>query len=251
MKVLIAGAGWLGYPLFLKLTENNSNVFYTERNCKGQEGKCIKIDFNLDKWNLTRDYDVIVCCLPPNKIEDYPSVIRNLTHYCKSSGHFIMSSSTGIYEKSIEIVTEKSALNEDSKLYLAEKELIDNFKNFSILRFGGLIGYDRHPIKYISAKSTFDNAKSPVNLIHQDDCIAIIAEIITNKIYGIYNACSPEHPSKIEYYSKMAEKLNFPFPKVIKEGLQENKEIDSSKLLQDLNYQFKRSIFDCDDYNFS
>jgi hypothetical protein len=54
-------------------------------------------------------------------------------------------------------------------------------KAISILNdtsFGGLIGEDRHPVKFLrSRKSRKSNA--PINLIHQEDCIGIINYFVT------------------------------------------------------------------------
>jgi hypothetical protein len=44
----------------------------------------------------------------------------------------------------------------------------------TVLRFGGLIGEDRNPFKFIAGRENMDNPDAPINLIHQADCIGII-----------------------------------------------------------------------------
>ena len=49
-----------------------------------------------------------------------------------------------------------------------------------------------------------------INLIHQDDAIGVILKVIKNlnKENLIFNAVTPFHPSKKEYYSKIADQKN-------------------------------------------
>jgi nucleoside-diphosphate-sugar epimerase len=53
----------------------------------------------------------------------------------------------------------------------------------TILRFGGLIGEDRNPIRFLAGRENLENPDAPINLIHQTDCIGIILRII-EKILG-------------------------------------------------------------------
>ena len=41
----------------------------------------------------------------------------------------------------------------------------------TMIRFSGLIGYDRIPIKSIKRKKLVLNPDCPLNLIHRDDCV--------------------------------------------------------------------------------
>ena len=53
--------------------------------------------------------------------------------------------------------------------------------NTTVIRFGGLIGYDRMPGKFLTGKKDLPNGDAPVNLIHRDDCVQIIYQIIKNE----------------------------------------------------------------------
>ena len=48
------------------------------------------------------------------------------------------------------------------------------------------------------------NPEGFVNMIHQDDCVQILLEIIYKQIWGeIFNACADTHPNRREYYIKV------------------------------------------------
>ena len=92
-------------------------------------------------------------------------------------------SSTSVYGEENLIVTEETELNPDTesgKQLVQTEQLLQSNLNFktTILRFGGLIGEDRHPIKFLAGRKNIENPNAPINLIHQDDCIGIIMEIL-------------------------------------------------------------------------
>jgi nucleoside-diphosphate-sugar epimerase len=94
-------------------------------------------------------------------------------------------SSTSVYNDVDAFVTEETIARpatESGKQLLETEQLLQSNINFktTILRFGGLIGEDRHPVKFLAvAKSRKSNA--PINLIHQEDCIGIINAICHNR----------------------------------------------------------------------
>lgn len=111
----------------------------------------------------------------------------------------------------------------------------------TVLRFCGLMGYDRSPVKFLGRMTTLTNANQPANLIHRDDCIGIIYEVIRQGAWGeIFNACSPGHPLRKEYYARAAELSGIDLPPL--EGEQGDapfKIIDSAKLEKVLGYRFR------------
>ena len=133
--------------------------------------------------------------------------------------------------------------SENGKEILKTENLVKN-KNNTILRFGGLIGEGRNPLKYLIQKNEVLNADAPINYIHQKDCIGIINAIISKGKWGeTYTAVAPFHPSKIEYYNyicdyKKIKRLNFSNKKT-----EINKEIYDDRIKNELNYTFKFSDF--------
>lgn len=128
-------------------------------------------------------------------------------------------SSTSVYGDDNDFVSEETITNpetESGKQLLLAEALLQNNKNFetTILRFGGLIGEDRHPVKFLAGKENLENPDTPINLIHLYDCISIIKEIINQSKWNeVFNAVAPFHPSREEYYTQKAIETNLPEPK--------------------------------------
>jgi len=108
----------------------------------------------------------------------------------------------------------------------------------TILRFGGLVGPGRHPGRFFAGKTDIANGQAPVNLIHLQDCIAITLAIIQQNAFGYtFNACSPHHPTRQEFYNNAASHMGLPAPQFVNK-LGKWKIISSVNLPSILNYQF-------------
>lgn len=87
------------------------------------------------------------------------------------------------------------------------------FKHWTILRFGGLMGQDRHPGKYLSGRKNLSGRLWPVNLIHQDDCVNFTKIIIEKNIqHQIINVVSDDHRSREDFYTEYCLKNGLPVP---------------------------------------
>jgi nucleoside-diphosphate-sugar epimerase len=130
----------------------------------------------------------------------------------------IFVSSTSVYGNNNQIACEDSPTNPtkaSGKCVLeAEKVIQAHFgKNAAIVRFAGLFGPDRHPGRFLKENAPISNPNGKINLVHLEDCIALIASIIEKNAYGeIYNGCSDEHPTRAEFYTKAAYALSLDAP---------------------------------------
>ena len=257
-SISILGCGWLGVPLakhflgngiVVKGSVTNDEKFGMLRDAGISPYRIVLSDTEviLDDPDFFR-CDVLVISIPPRRIEGieqvFPSQIRRLIPFILKSGiqKVIFISSTSVYPDQNQLARENEILFPDkaSGRALAEAENLlreqSGFKT-TIVRFGGLIGADRNPARFLR-KSTQPIANAPVNLIHQDDCIGIISAIIEQELWDeTLNACCPEHPMKKDFYEKAAIQSGLPVP-AISEELAAFKTIDSSKLIRLLNYQF-------------
>jgi nucleoside-diphosphate-sugar epimerase len=144
------------------------------------------------------------------------------------------------------VVTEETELNPDTesgRQLLEVEQLLQSNPNFktTILRFGGLIGEDRHPIKFLAGRKNIENPNAPINLIHQEDCIGIIQKIIElNSWNQVFNAVTPFHPSRKEYYTQKAIEFNLALPEFNTENSSFEKTISSSKIENILGYSFRK-----------
>ena len=257
-SISVLGCGWLGVPLAKHFLEDGFSV-------KGSVTSDVKFGMlraaGISPYRIVLsdtevilddpDFfkcDVLVISIPPRRIEGieqvFPSQIRRLIPFILKSGiqKVIFISSTSVYPDQNQLARENEILFPDkaSGKALADAENLlreqSGFKT-TIVRFGGLIGADRNPARFL-LKSTQPIANAPVNLIHQDDCIGIISAIIKQELWGeTLNACCPEHPMKKDFYEKAAIQSGLPVP-AISEELAAFKTIDSSKLIRLLNYQF-------------
>lgn len=173
--------------------------------------------------------------------------IKNLLPFIEKSKikKVLFVSSTSVYRDENGIITEETIPNpetESGKQLLLAEELLQKNQNFetTILRFGGLIGEDRHPVKFLAGKENLENPDAPVNLIHQKDCITVIEEIIhQSKWNEVFNAVVPFHPTREEYYTQKAKEQNLTLPKFSAEKSNIKKVISSEKIENTLNYKFK------------
>jgi nucleoside-diphosphate-sugar epimerase len=170
--------------------------------------------------------------------------MRRLIPFIQHAGiqKVLFISSTSVYPENNQHAKEDdhSVPEKASGRALLEAENIlkqqTDFKT-TIIRFGGLIGLNRNPARFL-LKSSQPIEDAPVNLIHQDDCIEIISAIISQNVWGeTFNACSPEHPMKKDFYTKAAIQSGYTVPEMSSRQAK-YKIVDSSKLIRLLNYQF-------------
>ncbi|WP_411766020.1 SDR family oxidoreductase [Winogradskyella sp. A3E31] len=266
-QISIIGCGWLGLSLaqFLisknypvkgsttsseklpELKKQNIQPYVIELNEKGVNG---------DVDEFLNGTSTVIINVPPglrrNPDKNHVLEIEHLiSHVEKSSvSKVIYISSTSVYAntENLETVTEDSPTRPDSEngkqLLAIENRLLEN-KNFKtiVLRFGGLFGSDRHPAKYLSGRKSIKNPKAPVNLIHKEDCIHIIHQLINQDSWQLtLNAVTPHHPSKKEYYTSYCQSKKMPLPEFDFSSPSKGKIIDTSKLVQLLNYSYKHGL---------
>ena len=259
-NISILGCGWLGFPLARTLAANGFHI-------KGSTTSPGKLEIfsasginpyliELGSDGISGDIDgfletssVLIIDIPPKvKLESgsYPKKINALIPHIERSGikSVLFISSTSVYGNGIDIATEEIVPTPTStsgkEIVQAENLLLEN-SNFetTILRFGGLIGDERHPVFHLSGKQEIENPGGPVNLIHREDCLNIILKIIENKIWGeTFNAVAPYHPTREEYYTQKAESLDLPLPVFSKKNSSSGKIVSTGKLLRFVRYNF-------------
>lgn len=275
MKISILGCGWLGFPLAKNLIEigfeiNGSTTSDSKlKILKTHSIEPFLIELTEEKiiGNISEflnDSTILIIDVPPGLRKDsvdslgmtFVKKIKNVLPFIENSTieKVIFISSTSVYgdAATIPLISEDSDLHPDTESgrQLVEVENIfrinRKFKT-TILRFGGLIGEDRNPIKMLAGKSNIANPNAPINFIHQKDCIGIICEIIkqvqNDKIWNeTYNAVAPNHPTRAAYYTQKAIELNLSKPEFSETEPSIGKIISSEKLEKILGYTFKVTI---------
>lgn len=265
MTISILGCGWLGLPLAQHLIHRNHSVkgsTTTKGKIKTLKNRAIepyKIELSpeiadsktiSDFWKS----DVLVLNIPPgrkheNVIEYHSKQVQSVIDHVRNSSikFIIFISSTSVYPDNPGIVQEQDtipgkATRESGNALLRAEDLLmasDDFET-TVLRFGGLYGGDRHPAKYMAGRKNLGKANAPVNLIHRDDCIGIISNIVEENITSeIFNAVCDGHPTRKEYYTAACRSLGLEPPSFKKSQEREQyKVVSNEKLKSVLQYEF-------------
>ncbi len=268
MNISLLGCGWLGLPLAKKLQEEGhlikGSTTSMEKVNKLSEAGLVPYRIQLfaegvqgDLSAFLEDADLLIIDIPPGLRSDpeanFIGKIGRLNDFIKKSGvkKVLFVSATSVYKDAEEfpVYTEDDSPNgtaENSRqLKSAENELKNsNLYETTIVRFGGLFGPGRHPVNYLSGRKNIKDPKAPVNLIHLEDCMGIISGIIEKEAWGVtFNAVYPEHPTKADYYSRIAEEKNLAIPEFDHEKVSKGKIIESVKLEEVLDFSFQHAIY--------
>lgn len=258
--VSILGTGWLGLPLAKHLLDQGYTV-------KGSTTTPAKIH-NLQSMGILPyllqvddrvvgergedffDTDVLIITMPPQRDpQAFERAMKAIGQHITRSrvSKVIYTSSTGVYGHVSGEVDESfppmpSRITAQGVL-IAERILRDIPRiDVTILRLAGLVGGSRKPGRFFAGRKDLPSGNAPVNLVHQDDCIAVIERIIEGEHWNeIFNLCADIHPPKRIFYDYQARKHNFERPQFAKDrksGM-EYKTICNNKVKSALNYEFK------------
>ena len=262
-KISILGCGWLGMPLakaaVLKRFSVKGSTTSLEKLALleniGITPFQIVLSENKTTGNLTEfleNSEILIIDVPPKlrgvEQENFIKKIRNTIPFIEKSSvkKVLFVSSTSVYGNSHTYVSEETLPKPDTesgKQILETEQLLQNNSNFktTVLRFGGLIGKDRHPIHFLAGRENLDNPIASINLIHQEDCIGIILKIIEMNAWNeTFNAVAPFHPSREMYYTQKARDLNLALPKFNNKDNSGGKIIWSDRVKNVLNYTFTK-----------
>ncbi|WP_337873205.1 hypothetical protein [Ignavibacterium sp.] len=261
MKTIsILGCGWLGLPLAENLLKDDYKI-------KGSTTSELKLTLlqskNIEAYKIVLnpeviadgaekffDCDILIINIPLLRREDIveyhflqvESIVKQILN--TSCNKVIFISSTSVYgNKNSEVDESSKTLPETlagEALVIAENYLLSQ-KNFdtTVIRFAGLIGGERNPAKFALSRDVIEFADTPLNLIHLDDCIGIIKNVLEKNIRNeVINGVAEYHPTRREFYSLSAEKLSLPLPN-FQDGKEPYKIVKSIKIKSLLNYQFK------------
>jgi nucleoside-diphosphate-sugar epimerase len=263
-QISIIGCGWLGLPLGKNLVENgyavNGSTTSTEKlaslKISGISPFFIKLsetEINGNIYDFLNTSETVIINIPPglrkNPNKNHIAEIRLLLEEVSKSTvrNIIYISSTSVFKDdyNFPVITEETKPNGISasakQLIKIEHLLRENTKlNTTIIRFGGLFDSNRHPANYLSGKENIANPKAPINLIHKNDCINIIQKVIKKDLWNVtINAVNPYHPERKLYYTAYCKQHNIEVPHFNIYEKSKGKIVESTNLVQLLNYNFK------------
>ncbi|MBW8242999.1 SDR family oxidoreductase [Muricauda oceani] len=261
----VLGCGWLGLPLAKKLIEDGHTVYGTTTSSnklevlenEGVNSFKVQLSENGiegDIQDFLSHIDTLIVNVPPKlrgkNTESFVDKIKHLITEIKKSevSHIIFVSSTAVYGDAEGEVSEESPtqpVTESGRQLVECEAMFQNYKNFktTIIRFGGLIGPDRHPVTMLSGREQLTNGNHPINLIHLHDCIHMILTILRQKYWGdIFNGVYPHHPKKQVYYFEEAQKRGLPAPNYRTELSDKKGKIVLSKNFTDKGHTFMTPV---------
>jgi len=258
-SISIIGAGWFGLPLAEYLVKTGMQVrASTTSNEKMDILKQKKIQPYLLKLNPIAEHfdpelfnsDLLLINIPPRNTQTdnefhYKQLIWIKNQFTKSrTQKVIFISSTAVYPNLNREVFEEDAspdtISRGGVRLLACEELFKGLpnKSYLILRFGGLIGNERHPIKYLSGKE-IKGSSNLVNMVHLDDCVQVTARLIEEEIKNeTLNVVSDHLNSKEAFYISAAKEYKLEPPVFVNES-EAFKKVSNKRLKSILDYNFK------------
>ncbi len=262
----IAGMGWLGLPMAQQLQwlgyEVRGSVTTSEKAKMMQIGGLNAFTVEISENGIAGEInsflngiDILIIMIPPgirrNTGSDYVLKMVHFLEHIKAANipKVIFISSTSVYDDNQGAVTEKDipkpSTENGRQLFQVEQLFFkSDFIETTIVRFGGLFGGNRNPVKYLAGRENLNGGYAPVNLIHRDDCIKILCEIIKQDAFGhIFNSVNPQHPSKKEYYIEKAKEMDL-VPPTFSEVKGESvfKKVDSLTLKSILGFSFDTTL---------
>lgn len=262
--VSIVGCGWLGFSLATHLLESGytavkGSTTSPEKLPKLREAGIEGYEAILDpealghNWQKLLQADVLIVDIPPRQSQQggdfHPLQMQSLAALIEKSSvsQIIHVSSTSVYPELSRVMHEADVTNpeESASPCLMEVEQIltslrKDGRTVTILRCGGLMGYDRIPGKYVRGKKDITTGDVPVNYVHRDDVVAIIGELLSQGVENeTYNLVAPEHPSRRAVYEKSCFDNGWETPTFVEPPTPEPyKSVSSNKLIYRLAYSF-------------
>ncbi len=255
-KLIIIGSGWLGRPLAKHLNTQGYQVTATTtqaKNCIDTPGELAIVQ--LDTTNPAKTETTLsslapstmIIAIPPARTNpNYLNSLMVLSQAAKQAKIqrviFISSSSvwgdnTGrVDETTIPLPTTDSA-----KAMVRFEQHLQQQTDFlaTTLCLTGLFNAQRHPGRFLAGREDVANPDAPVNMIHQQDCIGLITNLLKQASWqNIYIGCAPSHPTRKAFYSYGANQLGLAAPQFQLTGGINAKVIDAQATAKALNYDY-------------
>ncbi len=253
LSITIIGCGWLGVPLGKALVEMGHKVNGSVRSEGGFEplieAGIQPFSLNLEMSNhvpkeITAKTHLLIITLPPidaKHPERFEGMLRELIAQFSEDTRILFTSSTGIYPKEAGDYAEDFVFNaeQDSTVLNRAETIIRNSKHAHvILRLGGLMGPNRHPIRFLQGRKGVKNPNGPIHFVHQGDVIrAMLLCVEKVEVSGTFNVVFPKHPTRKAYYDQAAKHYGFA-PPIFEESEAVERRISSQKIQESTGFSF-------------
>ncbi|KKD00645.1 SDR family oxidoreductase [Photobacterium halotolerans] len=261
-RVSICGCGWLGLPLAKHLQQAGYETFGSKQTQEGVDGlvkqgiKGAVVSLPLQKeghsaaLNAFLTADVMVLNVPPGRqttsADEYRAKIISLSEAAKAAGcqRLIFISTTSVYgdmEGEITELTIPDPVTESGRVHVELEQQLRQVwgDELVVLRLAGLIGPERHPVKFLAGRQGITNGGAPVNLVHLDDVLFAVEAIIARwPAKTTLHLSAPQHPSRQVYYREMARLAGLALPE-FQPGGEQGKWVNASATVQILGLNWR------------
>lgn len=246
--ISILGSGWLGLPLAQHFIQAgytvNASTTSEDRLADllsiGAESCIIDIDSLTTTVQDFLHAAILIINIPSKNISGFRRLVDEIE--ASEIDNVLFVSSTSVYRNVAKTITESDTDSFSQSPLLEIEGLLRGCSSIrtTIVRFGGLIGYSRHPGRFFGSGRVVKNPEAPVNLIHRDDCIGIISRIVEQQVWGeVFNCCADTHPTKREFYTRVVKSIDGIVPEFAESDYSSGKLISNQKVKRLLNYRFE------------
>jgi nucleoside-diphosphate-sugar epimerase len=243
-RVSILGCGWLGTSLGVSLLDEG----YSVKGSTTREEKLALLEAHqivpfivdiasFEEFDHFLEADILIISITSKDVDAF----ENLIHQIQDSSiqKVIFISSTSVYPRINKVMTEEDTVLNTPLTAIENLFRENSFFETTILRFAGLFGDQRHPSNWFRNGRKIPQPKGFVNMIHKEDCIEIIHEIIDQNCWNeTFNACSNHHPTRRDFYTVARLSANLELPEFEENQEYEWKIISSKKVQSVLDYTF-------------
>ena len=243
-NVSILGCGWLGKPLAVSFLEEGyfvkgsttSEEKITDLEALDIESYIVNIS-EFEEFDTFLNTDILIIAITSKDIDGFENLISQIQN--SSVQKVIFISSTSVYDSLNKVVTEEDAVLNTPLTAIENLFRENNFFETTIIRFADLFGGERHPSNWFKNDKKIPQPKGFVNMIHREDCIEIMHEIVAQNCWNTtFNACSNHHPTRREFYTIAKLSRDFETPEFENNDVYKWKIISSEKLQKTLDYTF-------------
>ena len=243
-NISILGCGWLGRSLAISLLDEG----YVVKGSTTREERlelleinnidAFKIDItSFEEFDDFLNVDILIIAITSKDLDGFHNLISQIQE--SSIQKVIFISSTSVYGRRNKVMTEEDEVLKTPLLEIENLFRENPFFETTIIRFAGLFGDERHPSNWFKNGRKIPQPKGFVNMIHKEDCIEIIHEIIDQNCWNqTFNACSNHHPTRREFYTIAKVSNDLEVPEFVENEVYEWKIISSKKVQNVLGHIF-------------
>jgi len=246
-SISILGSGWLGLPLAEHFVSRGNHVqASTTSEDRMPELSALNIQpFIVDIGRSTEGLqaflqaETLIINIPSKNIDGFIELQKEIEN--SRVEKLIFVSSTSVYGHKNRMISESDGAESTNSPLLKIEDLFRSSDKYetTVVRFGGLIGYSRNPGRFFRNGAVVSNPDSSVNLIHRDDCIEIISQIVEQEAWGeVFNCCADTHPTKRDFYTHVATLTGYPVPKFAESSSPSFNIISNLRVKQRLGFRF-------------